>query len=154
MPSRQHLAKVLVRNGYARSVSDAFDKFLSRRSSAFVPRGVMSSYEAVELLSKNGAVPVIAHPGLIKFRANADGLERLVSRLVLAGLRGIEAYYPAHTKYQVSRFIEIAKERNLLVTGGSDFHGKGKPNIEIGVGTGELKVPDSVYSELLKECVS
>src|SRR4029079_1526171 len=81
---------------------------------------------------------VLAHPTWIK--DDGDGLRGCVTALKEAGLDGVEAHYSTHSKSQTSRYLELAQRLNLLVTGGSDFHGITKPDIEVGYGRGDLKV--------------
>ncbi|WP_406678490.1 PHP domain-containing protein [Moorella sp. ACPs] len=133
---RPHIAAVLVRKGYAPSVEAAFKTLLARGRPAYVPREKVEPARAVEVILKAGGVPVLAHPGL----SEADAL---LPALVDDGLQGIEAYYPLHDAAATGRYLELASRYNLVVTGGSDFHGiVDGSHAELGtcrVGTAELE---------------
>jgi len=113
---RPHVARAMVRRGYVKSVREAFDKYLAAGKPAHVPRVKLTPAEAVRLIRRAGGVPVLAHPGL----ADRD---ELIPELVAAGLMGIESYYPEHSAGQTAGYVQMCKERGLVATGGSDFHG-------------------------------
>jgi hypothetical protein len=133
---RPHIAAVLVRKGYAPSVEAAFKTLLARGRPAYVPREKVEPGRAVEVILKAGGVPVLAHPGL----SPADAL---LPALVDGGLQGIEAYYPLHDAAATRRYLEFASRYDLVVTGGSDFHGMvDNSHADLGtcrVGTAELE---------------
>ena len=89
---------------------------------------------------------VLAHPTWVK--ESDDALPTFVRALKDNGLGGIEVHYSTHTQQQTARFLELAKKFDLLVTGGSDFHGLTKPDIEVGVGRGSLRVPEQLLTPL------
>jgi predicted metal-dependent phosphoesterase TrpH len=113
---RPHVAQVMVKRGYVKSVREAFDKYLGSGRPGHVPRKKLTPEEAVRLIRKAGGVPVIAHPGL----AERDAL---IPGLIEAGMMGIECYYTEHSAAQRAAYIQICKDRDLVATGGSDFHG-------------------------------
>lgn len=116
---RPHLARALVAAGAVSSVQEAFERFLGSRCPAYVPRERLAASEAISLLRKEGAVPVLAHPALIPWP-----VERLLPLLKAwqdAGLMGMEVYHPANRSAYAS-WERLARERSMLVTGGSDFH--------------------------------
>ena len=126
---RPHLARAMVKQGYVSSVSEAFDKYLGRTCPAYIPRVTMSAAEAISLLRERGAVPVLAHPGLIKWPA-----ERFLPMLNVwkeAGLMGLEVYHPGNSG-NYSYWDRLARQHRLLVTGGSDFHDGGANHGQIG----------------------
>jgi len=116
---RPHIARAMVKNGYAGSVREAFDKYIGEGKPAYAPRSRLSPAEAVHIIGRAGGVAVLAHPGLW---SNDD----LIPGLAGLGVAGLEAYSPDHDKKKVRRYIEIARELGLVVTGGSDFHGWGE----------------------------
>jgi predicted metal-dependent phosphoesterase TrpH len=115
---RPLLARALVEAGYARSVQDAFDQFLAHGRPAFVERRGASPAEVVALLARAGGIAAVAHPG-------KQRLEATVRALADDGLAAVEVFHPDHDEQDVARYLQIAKECDLLVTGGSDYHGPG-----------------------------
>ncbi len=113
---RPHVAQVMVARGYVKTVREAFDKYLGAGKPGHVPRKKLTPEDAVRLIRKAGGVPVFAHPGLA-------GRDELIPGLVAAGLMGIECYYTEHSAQQRATYLQICKERDLVATGGSDFHG-------------------------------
>lgn len=118
-PGRPHVARVLVRKGYAASMSDVFGRILSKDGPGHVPVEKPCARDAAALIERCGGVPVVAHPAL-------DGVDRHLDELVASGVRGIEVDHPDHTPEARERFATYAEERGLLMTGGSDFHGDGR----------------------------
>jgi 3',5'-nucleoside bisphosphate phosphatase len=115
---RPHIARVLVRLGYAEDMRDAFDRWLAKGRPGYVERLKLHPGQAVRLIREAGGVPVIAHPGLI-------GKDAIVEELIPEGLLGLEALHPDHSPQERERFVEMAKNLGLIATGGSDFHGAG-----------------------------
>jgi predicted metal-dependent phosphoesterase TrpH len=148
---RPHIARVLMNKKLVTSAKEAFDRYLAEGRPAFVPRRLPTPEEAVSWIRDAGGVAVLAHPTWVK--ESSDGLGRLVARLKAAGLGGIEAHYSSHTAQQTAEYVGLAKQFDLLVTGGSDFHGLTKPDIRVGTGRGDLKVPPSLLTPL-KSAVS
>ena len=131
---RPHLARALVEKGYAASVADAFDRYLGKGRPAYVPRVTMTAAQAVSLLRQRGAVPVLAHPGLLK-----TPMEQVLPMLrvwIDAGLQGIEVYHPAN-RGQYAQWDRLARQNGLLVTGGSDYHDGSPRHGQIGETAGE-----------------
>lgn len=114
--SRSHIARVLVKNKCFSTVREAFEKMLEKGQPAYVPHYRLEVEEIIELIHEAGGIAVLAHPKLVK----DDGLvEDVLSR----GIQGIEVFYPRHDEEDVKRYMAMAEKYNLLVTGGSDFHG-------------------------------
>lgn len=114
--ARPHIAQALVNAGYASDVNEAFHKYVDRGKPGYVKREGLTAADAVRAILAAGGVPVLAHPGRM-----AD--EGYIMPLIEAGLQGIECYYPEHTPEQTARYVNIAEQHNLVITGGSDFHG-------------------------------
>jgi len=115
---RPHIARVLVKKGYFPDVQQVFKSLLNRGQPAYVPRKKISPFEAIEVITAAGGIPVLAHPGLSLTEDFG-----LINELAKRGLLGIEVYYPLHTSETVYELLKIAASKDLLVTGGSDFHG-------------------------------
>jgi predicted metal-dependent phosphoesterase TrpH len=118
---RPHIARALVEMGVVNSVAGAFDELLGSGKPAFVPRFKLTPVQAVQLIANAGGVPVFAHPGLVKHDA-------MVAKLVEVGLRGLEVYHPDHSAAMSRHYLALCRQYNLLVTGGSDYHGPGINN--------------------------
>ena len=144
---RPHIAAVMVRKGYVGSAHEAFDRYLATGAPAYVRRAKPSAEQAIAALRAARAVPVLAHPGGIE-DAGVDDVETLVSQLAEAGLEGVEVYYHSHSPGQTAAFARMAARHGLLETGGSDFHGAAKPDIRLGVGRGNLRVPYRVLARV------
>ncbi len=145
---RPHIARVLMSKGYVASAKEAFDRYLSEGAAAYVPRDLPAPAEAIAWIRAARGVAVLAHPTWVK--ESAEGLFRLCDKLKGEGLGGIEVHYSTHTAQQTAGYLHIAKRLDLLVTGGSDFHGVTKPDVEVGVGRGGLKVPEKLLGPLKK----
>jgi len=145
---RPHIARVLMVKGYVRSAKEAFDRYLAEGAAAYVPRDLPEPAEAIAWIRTARGIPVLAHPTWVK--ASAEGLFALCDKLKAEGLGGIEVHYSTHKPQQTSQFLQVARRLDLLVTGGSDFHGLTKPDIEVGVGRGNLKVPEKLLEPLKK----
>mgnify|MGYP002237930172 FL=1 len=103
--------------------------------------------DCLRLILDADGIPVLAHPFLYKF-SNED-TKHLIHDLKEEGLAGIEVYHSSHHIGQITKLRQWQKEYDLLATGGSDFHGTNKPDIEIGTGRGPLFVPDHLIDDLM-----
>ena len=115
---RPHVAWAIVEAGAAKSLDEAFTRYIGRNGPAYVERLKVLPEEAVQVILRAGGIPVLAHPGW-------GFHEPLIPQLVAAGLEGLEAYYPDHTPAMQAHFLSLANQHNLLVTGGTDYHGEG-----------------------------
>ncbi len=147
--SRNHMAKILVKKGYAKDINDAFKKYLSKDSPAYVARKRLSPEESIKLIHHAKGIAILCHPMQLKLGMGYE-LERLISDLKEIGLDGIEVYYSDHTEEQQDRFMELAQKNGLLISGGSDFHGDNKPDFSLATGMGNMCIPDSVYYKLVE----
>jgi predicted metal-dependent phosphoesterase TrpH len=144
---RAHLARVMVEQGYAATVKDAFNRFIAAGKVGYVPRQRLAVSEGCRLIAEHGGIPVIAHPGRIQMDpALLPGCFRRWSE---KGLGGIEAFHPSHTDYQCIRFSRMAREMGMLITGGSDYHGQVK-NIAPGAGMNRWLTMEKDVAELLR----
>lgn len=143
---RPHIARAMIDKGYVANIEEAFDKYLASGRPAYFKKDKLSPAEGISEITRAGGVPVLAHP--IYLDRTTDQLDILLGQLAGMGLKGIEAYYSENTEVQTSELLLLAQKHKLLVTGGSDFHGRFKPDIEIGSGRGSLKVPYSLLDRL------
>jgi predicted metal-dependent phosphoesterase TrpH len=140
-PGRPHVARLMVNLGIVPTIKEAFNRYLDRRSPAYVPHYKLTPAEAVGLIRRSGGIPVFAHPVI----SNCD---ELIVELVSAGLRGIEAIYPGYSPEQTEYYRALALKHGLLITGGSDYHGA---NFAREQKLGELQVPDEIVEKLKDE---
>ncbi len=143
---RAHFAQIMVRKGYAESVKDAFNRYLSVGCYAYSNRQALTATEAVSLIHEAGGIAVAAHLHLIKMPD--DALKEYLRSLIPYGLDGIEGYYTDYTPDMEVRYRAMAKELGLTISGGTDYHGANKPHIAIGKGKGNLEIPYSVLDGL------
>lgn len=143
---RPHIAAVLVRKGVVESIAQAFDEYLAAGRPAYRGRLRLGIEEAIGLTKASGAVAVIAHPHTIADDAESFG--ELFERLASLGIEGVECYYSEYDDGLRQRLATHARSLGMVPTGGSDYHGTYKPTISLGIGKGDLVVPDSVVPEL------
>lgn len=123
--TRPHIARALVEKGYGTSIQDIFDRYIGADCSAYVPSTWPPVEEAIEIIHNAGGIAVLAHPGIYKLPEGKD-LDTMIPAWKEAGLDGIEARHPSHSKKSEKRYKRIAKEFNLFWTASSDFHGPQK----------------------------
>ena len=145
---RPHIAQVLLDKGYVNSIKHAFNIYLSKGQPAYVDKFRIDCHGAISIITGAGGIPVLAHPGLLAIESD-DAFDSLVASLKDAGLLGLEVHYPEHTAEQIVRFTELATAHDLLVTGGTDFHGELIPDISMGTGDGSLFVPFQLFEAML-----
>ncbi len=139
---RPHFASVMLKKGYVSSTQEAFDRYLKKGAQCYVDKFRFEPEEAIRIILESGGVPVLAHP--LSLKLNFSEIREVVIRLKESGLEGLECFYRNHTKEDEENLLQIAQELDLLVTGGSDFHGSNRPNIFIGIGEGNMRIPDWV----------
>ena len=145
---RPHIAQLMVKKRAVASIDEAFDRFLGTGKPAYVDKQRVECFEAIEIILAAGGVPVLAHPGLLDYKTD-NQLDELIGKLKKAGIQGVEVYYSGHTPDQTRLYAELAKRHDLLMTGGSDFHGAIQPEIEMGSGQGDLIVPYELFEKLI-----
>jgi 3',5'-nucleoside bisphosphate phosphatase len=148
---RPHFAKVMVQQGFVRSVREAFDRYLKKGACAYVDKYRFPADAAIACIRDAGGIAVLAHPAIIGC-SSKEVLQKLVVELTGYGLQGIEVYYPEHSSKQQQLYKSLARRFNLVETGGSDFHGTNVNGIEIGTGRGLLYVPDELLQSLKERC--
>lgn len=112
---RPHIGRLLVDKGYGRTIQETFETMLGKGKPAYIERFKLSPEEAISAIIKAKGVPVLAHPGILNKQID-------VIDIVHKGIKGIEVYHSKHEKSDSRRFLKIARNYDLLVTGGSDFH--------------------------------
>jgi predicted metal-dependent phosphoesterase TrpH len=143
MTGRPHFAQILLEKGYVATLQQAFDEYLAEDAKGYVDRQEPQLAEGVRRIVAAGGVASLAHPVRVKRDIAAS-----VPALCALGLTALEAYHSDHTEEDTRVFLELAERFGLLVTGGSDFHGTVKPGIALGVGRGQVCVPEAVLDRL------
>ena len=113
---RPHIARALIEKKYVKDINQAFEKYLERGASAYVDRFQLSISESIQLIHKINGISVLAHPALIQDR-------KIIDLVISLGIDGIECFHSKHTEEDTKELLKIANDNNLLVTGGSDYHG-------------------------------
>ena len=147
--TRDHFAAFLVAGGYVKDRVQAYEQYLGKGRPCYMPQYKIKAYDAVKLIQSAGGIPVVAHPK--QYRLNPSGYIQLFTVLSSFGVKGIEAIYPTHTHEEEAFFTQKAKELGMFITGGSDFHGVLKPEIDMGTGVGNLMIPDEILENLRQE---
>ncbi|MEA3428503.1 MAG: PHP domain-containing protein, partial [Thermodesulfobacteriota bacterium] len=146
---RPHIAQVMVKRGYVKSINEAFDKYLGTGRPAYVDKYRLDCGRAIEIILAAGGIPVLAHPVLLHIK-DKNRFENFIANLKEIGLKGIEIYHSEQTPALTAYYAEVAADNGLLMTGGTDFHGSIKPDIKMGSGKGDLFVPYSLYENLVR----
>jgi len=128
---RPHIARVLVNKGVVSNMQEAFDKYLKKGAPAYVNRVRFSSQKIISVIKSAGGLAFLAHPKQLNMTDIKD-LTALVEKLVHEGLDGIEVYSSCHTAEDIRTYETLTRTYDLLVCGGSDFHGISKPDIAMG----------------------
>lgn len=149
---RPHIAAVMVRKGYVPDIKTAFNAWLAQGRPAYVGRPRLKPEEAIRLARESGAVPVLAHPHTLGI-TTADDMASLLRRLAGAGLVGLEAAYSSYRRHEREGYADLARRFDLAVSGGSDYHGIYKPGLELGVGYGDLAIPEAIADGLREHAV-
>ena len=142
---RPHIARLLVDRGIVKTMHQAFARYLGHNKPAWQPRFAYTAAESIDIIHRAGGLAVLAHPGQLD-----PGMKiqpRIIRELVERGLDGLEIHYPSHTRKMVKRLLRLAEKYDLLVTGGSDFHGSNRAGALAG-GRDGVCPPDSIMDEL------
>ena len=144
--TRAHYAKLLLKHGYVKSIKEAFERFLGDHCPCYVSREKITPVMAIDLIKKAGGLAILAHP--ILYHMSDARLDALVQKLKEAGLTGIEAIYSTYSPAEERQIRKLSTKYDLLLSGGSDFHGENKPGLDLGTGYGKLYVPEEILDKL------
>lgn len=136
--NRAVIAAQMVRLGYIETVQQGFKTLLSQKHGYYKPPVRPDAFEIIRFIKSIGAVAVLAHPFL---NLSRQELEIFLPQAVEAGLDGMEVLYSKYSPEETADSFELIEKYGLLPSGGSDFHGQNKPDIAVGVGRGNLKIP-------------
>ena len=143
--NRAVITAELIEKGYITDRKEAFDGILSAKNGLYHPPERISAFEAIRFLSSIHAVPVLAHPYL---SLTEEALHAFLTEAKRNGLAAMETRYSTFTPQITEAARSLASEFGLLESGGSDFHGGNKPDIQLGSGKGDLAVPYSFVQSL------
>lgn len=143
---RPHIARALCRRGVVKNFDEAFTRYLKKGAAAYVSRFVYGAAEALEMIRENGGISVLAHP--LQIDSSPLEISRVVGELVEYGLDGLELYYPTHSAKARRNLKKIAKRYDLVLTGGSDYHGAIRPGTELAGGK-NVHVPAELVDTML-----
>lgn len=147
--TRAHYAKYMLEHGYVKSRAEAFERYIGDHCPYYIPREKVTPAQAVSLILEADGLPILAHP--ILYHLSDARLDTLVGELKEAGLVGIEALYSTYHACDERQIRSLAAKYDLLISGGSDFHGENKPGLDLGTGYGGLCVPDEVLEHLRQD---
>ena len=136
--TRAHFAAALLRKGYVATRDEAFAKYIGAGKPAYVPREHFTAVECIQMIHKAGGLAALAHPKLYGF-SNSE-ITQILKDLKSKGLDGVECVYSTHSKDEIAHLLQVCSNLKLLPTGGSDFHGDNKPNLDMGTGYGHLQI--------------
>lgn len=144
--TRAHYAKYMLEHGYVKSRAEAFERYIGDHCPFYIPREKVTPAQAVSLILEADGLPILAHP--ILYHLSDSRLDALTGELKEAGLVGIEALYSTYHACDERQIRSLAAKYDLLISGGSDFHGENKPGLDLGIGYGGLCVPEEVLEQL------
>ena len=144
--TRAHFAKYLLNHGYVETKQEAFNKYLDSTTPFYVPKVLVSPKEAIFHIHQAGGVAILAHPMLYKMKHSE--IETMIVSLKEIGLDGIECLYSTNSTEDNHFLNQMASRYDLLMSGGSDFHGANKPDIELGIGHGNLVIPYELLDQI------
>jgi len=147
---RPHIAEALLRSGAVANIKQAFDVYLDRKGAAFFDKERLTPRQAIECIHEAGGLATVAHPVQLRCE-NPAHLATTINHLAEAGIDGIEVWHCDHDEKASAMMLDLAKRYNLLTTGGSDFHGSPKPDVILGRGRNNVKVPVEILDRLEAE---
>jgi predicted metal-dependent phosphoesterase TrpH len=146
---RPHLAKIMVRKGYVKDISEAFEKYLKKGGPAYIDKVKLGEADALRMIKESGGLAILAHPHLMRYDTMVDTRNKILA-LAEMGLDGFEVFYPGIPEETTRDLLELARDHDFAISGGSDFHGLNRDGVKMGTGTGDLAVPDEIYFQLKK----
>ena len=150
-PRRQivkpHIVAEMLRLGYITNWDEGFVKFLNKGAPAYVPKKEPEAKRVIEFVLDNGAIPILAHP--IHTKLKGKELFEFLQKLKNWGLRGIEVFHSDHDSSLKIEYLKMIEELNMISGGGSDFHGGAHPEVRLGSGKGNLKVPEIILETIV-----
>jgi len=147
--TRAHYANLMVKKGYIGHKKEAFHKYIGSGKPGYVPRTLPTPKECIDIIKKSGGVAILAHATL--YGMDVNQIRIMAKNLKELDLKGMEIMYSTYMPQQEKELTQLASDLELLPSGGSDFHGSNKPDIFLGVGRGNLRIPYEFLENLRKE---
>lgn len=144
---RPHFAQAMVKKGYVQNIPDAFDRYLRKGGPAYMEKFRLSAEEAIHVIRTAGGVTVLAHPFTLN-QPQPHEFDAVIGELKQRGLEGIEVHYPEHSEGQKKLYRDVAQQYGLLITGGSDFHGLTKDDVDLGEGYGDGELTHTIVEDM------
>jgi predicted metal-dependent phosphoesterase TrpH len=144
---RPHVAKILVEKGMVSTIQEAFDVYLAKGKPAYMDKVKLGEIDAIRMIKNAGGLAILAHPHLMKFDSYDETKEK-IQELRALGVDGLEIYYSGMPMEMTKKLLRLVMELDFVISGGSDFHGSNKDNIQLGTGLGDLHIQDEVYHQL------
>lgn len=144
--TRAHFARALFENGYVKNMDQAFKKYLDYGGPYCPRKEKITPEHAMKILTGSKASPVLAHP--YQYHLGDKKTEELVRYLTSLGLQGLEVYHSSNNQYESGKLKKLAVKYGLFPTGGSDFHGSNKPDIQMGSGRGGLRISSLLLDDI------
>ncbi len=144
--TRAHFARFLILHGIVKNSQEAFDRYLGSDTPYYVSREYLDPGDVIRLIHDAGGIAVLAHPLL--YRYSLENTELLISRMKDLGLDGLEVIYSSNTGFDEGYLRRFTNRYDLIMTGGSDYHGENKPQLELGTGKGNLKIPETLLEPI------
>ena len=144
---KPHIVAAMLKKGYIQDWNEGFEKYLNRGKVAYVPKNEPLYKDVIAFIVDNGALPILAHP--IHTKKTGNDLFELIKELKYYGLAGVEVFHSDHSSELKNEYLEMIKGLNMISSGGSDYHGGAHPDVMIGCGKGDLKIPDVIF-EVIK----
>ncbi|MBR3007396.1 MAG: PHP domain-containing protein [Stomatobaculum sp.] len=147
--TRAHFARLLMEKGYVRDRKEAFAGYLAYGGKYVPTKDELTPERVMQMFYDSRIWPSLTHP--VQYHLDEDSLVQLIAELKAMGLRGIEAWHSSQSWQDTARLQTIARLSGLIPTGGSDFHGSSKPDVEIGTGRGNLKIQERVLDAIKED---
>ena len=143
---RPHFATFFIQQGRAKNNAEAFNLYLRKDRPAYAEREILPTEEAIQIIHEAHGLAIIAHPGMLP--CNQDMTMKYINTFIDMELDGIETYYPTHSKTLQKRLLHFCTEKNLIITGGSDYHGDIRPNTSLGGYQRKHFIPATIFTNL------
>lgn len=148
---RPHIAQLMLKKNYVKTMDEAFSKFLGKNGQAYTSRFIYDIEEAIALIKNAGGVAVLAHP--LQLDHLVDDISKVLLHLSGMGLDGVEVYYPNHSRKFMKHLRSLAEKHGLLMTGGSDYHGEIRPGTTLAGGK-NVSVPAYLLDKIKERAIA